>query len=408
MITGLEQYKEKWKVDSDNEIKLGLEVMQQALALLGNPQRDGKFVHVAGTNGKGSTIAFLEGILREHGVTVGKFMSPCIVDVHDQIQINGEPISASEMDELFQEMKSAGLSGKCTDFELLTCAALLFFKKKDVDIALIETGMGGLLDSTNVITPIVSVIPSIALEHTNFLGNTLADIARHKAGIIKNGVPVVIGNLPAEALAVITNTANEKGSTLLKLGTDFIVKDESYVYDKLKFEPLARKMLGKHQADNMALAITACLLVIERLAITLNEESVKTAVANTMLAGRFEEVLPAVYFDGAHNPASVEKLVDTIKEYFPRKNIEFVVGMLMDKDVDTVLRKLETVSTTFTFVNFDNPRAMKAKDLITKSRAVDRRITHNLTGYLLEPKDERTIVIVTGSLYLLSLLRAQL
>lgn len=112
MITGLEQYKEKWKVDSDNEIKLGLEVMQQALALLGNPQRDGKFVHVAGTNGKGSTIAFLEGILREHGVTVGKFMSPCIVDVHDQIQINGEPISVSEMDELFQEMKSAGLSGK--------------------------------------------------------------------------------------------------------------------------------------------------------------------------------------------------------------------------------------------------------------------------------------------------------
>ena len=210
MITGLEQYKEKWQVESDNGIKLGLEVMEQALELLGHPQREVAFVHVAGTNGKGSTIAFLESILREHGVTVGKFMSPCILDVHDQIQINGEPISAVEMDELFQEMKSAGLSAKCTDFELLTCAALLFFKKKGVDIALIETGMGGLLDSTNVITPFVSVIPSIALEHTNFLGNTLTDIARHKAGIIKNGVPVVIGNLPVEALAVITETAKEK------------------------------------------------------------------------------------------------------------------------------------------------------------------------------------------------------
>ena len=408
MITGLEQYKEKWQVESDNGIKLGLEAMEQALELLGHPQREVAFVHVAGTNGKGSTIAFLESILREHGVTIGKFMSPCILDVHDQIQINGEPISAVEMDELFQEMKSVGLSAKCTDFELLTCAALLFFKKKGVDIALIETGMGGLLDSTNVITPLVSVIPSIALEHTNFLGNTLTDIARHKAGIIKNGVPVVIGNLPVEALAVITETAKEKGSKLLMLGTDFMVKGESYVYAKVKFDTLARKMVGKHQAENMALAITVFLLVAERLAIQLNEEAIKKGVASTTLAGRFEEVLPGVYFDGAHNPASVEKLVDTIKEHFPRKNIEFIVGMLTDKDVDTVLRQLETVSTTFTFVNFDNPRAMKAKDLITKSRAVDRRITHDPIGYLHGPKDERTIVVVTGSLYLLSLLRAQL
>ena len=408
MITGLEQYKEKWQVESDNGIKLGLEAMEQALTLLGHPQREVAFVHVAGTNGKGSTIAFLEAILREHSVTVGKFMSPCILDVHDQIQINGEPISTCEMDELFQEMKLAGVSGKCTDFELLTCAALLFFKKKGVDIALIETGMGGLLDSTNVITPLVSVIPSVALEHTNFLGNTLTDIAHHKAGIIKNGVPVIIGNLPVEALAVITETAREKGSKLLMLGADFIVKDESYVYAKLKFDTLVRKMIGKHQADNMALAITAFLIVAERLAIQLDEEAVKKGVASTTLAGRFEEVLPGVYFDGAHNPASAEKLVDTIKEHFPRKNIEFVVGMVTDKDVDTVLRQLETVSTTFTFVNFDNPRAMKAKDLITKSRAVDRRIIHNPIDYLQELKDERTIVIVTGSLYLLSLLRAQL
>ena len=408
MITGLEQYKEKWKVESDNGIKLGLQAMEQALELLGQPQRDTAFVHVAGTNGKGSTIAFLEAVLREHGVKVGKFMSPCVLDVHDQIQINGEPISVCEMDELFQEMKSADISGKCTDFELLTCAALLHFKKKDVDIALIETGMGGLLDSTNVITPLVSVIPSIALEHTNFLGNTLNDIARHKAGIIKQGVPVVIGNLPPEALAVIKETATEKQSKLLMLGADFVVEDDGYVYENLKLNALARKMIGEHQAHNMALAITTFVLVAEQLAVQLNEEAIKKGVANATLAGRFEEVLPSVYFDGAHNPASVEKLVATIKQYFPRKNIEFIVGMLTDKDVDTVLRQLETVSTTFTFVNFDNPRAMKAKDLIKKSRAVDRRITHDPIGYLQEPKDERTIFIVTGSLYLLSLLRAQL
>ncbi len=404
MITGFEHYKEKWQVESEQAIKPGLDAMELALDLLGHPERATKFIHVAGTNGKGSTIAFLEAILREHGMRVGKFMSPCIMDVHDQIQINGEQIAPAEMDDLFKEMKQAGISGKCTDFELLTCAAFLHFRKKGVDIALMEAGMGGLLDSTNVIQPLVAVIPSIAFEHMNFLGNTLADIAKHKAGIIKRGAPAVVGRLPEEALAVVKEQAEEKESELFILGRDFQVEGSRFTSPELQLSALERKMPGMHQADNMALAIQAFLLTAGRI----DAEAVRNGVASAMLPGRFEEVMPNVYFDGAHNPASAEMLVATVREQFPRKNIEFVIGMLADKDVDAVLRLFETVSTTFTFVSFDNERAMKAQELVKRSRAVDCRIVHDPVGYLREPGDGRTVKIVTGSLYLLAGLRAQL
>ncbi len=404
MITGFEHYKKKWRVNSENIIKPGLDAMKEALALLGNPERGTSYIHVAGTNGKGSTIAFLESILCQHGKTVGKFMSPCILDVHDQIQINSEKITAQEMDGLFQEMREAGLDGKCTDFELLTCAAFLHFQKQHVDIVLIEAGMGGLLDSTNVITPLVSIIPSISLEHTNFLGNTLTEIAAHKAGIIKQEVPVVVGKLSEEAMNVVKLEAEGKNAPLYMLGEEFTVEGEQFLSPKYQFSALERRMPGTHQGENMALAIMAFLLIADNI----TTESVRKGVALAALPGRFEEVLPNVYFDGAHNPASAEKLVATIQEQFPYKNIEFVIGMLADKDVDAVLRIFETVSTTFTFVSFENERAMEAIDLMKKSRAVDRRIIHLPAEYLQEPVEKGNVKIVTGSLYLLAALRAQL
>lgn len=408
MIIGFEQYKEKWQLASDLAIKPGLASMEQALEKLGHPERKQAFIHVAGTNGKGSTITFLDGIFRQHSLKVGKFMSPCIVDVHDQIQISGSPISPDEMNEVFREMKAAGLDGLCTDFELLTCAAFVYFKQQNVDVALIETGMGGLLDSTNVITPLVSVIPSIALEHTNFLGNTIVEIAKHKAGIVKEHVPVVLGHLSEEAFQVVKQQANDKQAHLFALGQDFFVKNDLFKNNQLTLSDMKRAMQGAHQADNMALAIQAFSLAAREMHLEMDEQAIRSGVAKATLSGRFEEVLPQVYFDGAHNPASVEKLVATIKEQFPNKNIEFVVGMLADKDVDAVLRLLETVSTTFTFVRFDNERAMKAKEIIKKSKAVDRRISHDVVSYLLAPVDAHTVKIVTGSLYLLAELRNKL
>ncbi len=407
MIIGFEQYKEKWQLSSDSAIKPGLEAMQGALAKLGNPEQGTRFIHVAGTNGKGSTIAFLERMLMAHGLKVGKFMSPCVLDVHDQIQINGQNISGQQMDAVCGQMKEAGIH-ECTDFELLTCAAFLYFRQQQVDIALIETGMGGLLDSTNVLTPLVSIISSIALEHTNFLGNTIEEITRHKAGIIKRQVPVVIGELPADARRIIEETAANQQAELWILGRDFFIADTSFSNNQLELAGLQRKMSGPHQAHNMALALQAFCLVAEKYEMPIQESQLQESVAQAELAGRFEEVRPHVYMDGAHNPASIEKLVETIKQQFPRKNIEFVVGMLADKDVDTVLRSLETVSTTFTFIDFHNERAMRAIDLLKKSQAPDRRIAHDIAGYLEAPKEEHTIKIVTGSLYLLASLREQL
>lgn len=363
MIPRLDDYKKKWAVDSDLSIKPGLDAILEALEMLQNPEQKCSYVHVAGTNGKGSTIAFLEQIARNHGLKVGKFMSPCIVDVHDQLQINGKSITENEMDELFIQLKNAGLSGKLTDFELLTCAAFLYFSQQEVDLVLLETGMGGREDSTNVITPIVSIITSIALEHTRFLGSTIESIAKHKAGIIKENIPAVIGRLPQEAFQVIEAEAFAKHAPIIALGDHFdVTVDDTDVYTNdgngLEINKLVRVLPGAHQADNMALAITAFFEVADYLKIPIEIDEIRNAVRMTSLPGRFEEVLANVYFDGAHNPASAEKLMETIKRQFPNEPIRFVIGMLADKDVKTVLQLLEQVSDEFYFVDFENERAM--------------------------------------------------
>lgn len=171
MIPKMREYKERWQIKSDDSIKPGLEAIQKALRLIGNPEQELKVIHVTGTNGKGSTIAFMESVLKEHGYSTGVFSSPAIIDIHDQIRIDGVPISEAELNKSFEKMKRAGLSGLLTDFELLTVAAFVTFECLQPDYVLLETGMGGLLDSTNVVTPIVSVITSIAVDHEAFLGS---------------------------------------------------------------------------------------------------------------------------------------------------------------------------------------------------------------------------------------------
>ncbi|HEY4623642.1 MAG TPA: folylpolyglutamate synthase/dihydrofolate synthase family protein, partial [Solibacillus sp.] len=364
MIPLLDVYKERWQVASDPVIQPGLASIEQALEILGNPEKELKVVHFAGTNGKGSTLTFVEAMAREYSLSVGKFMSPCVVDIHDQIQINGVAINAQQLDAIFQQLREYGLSGKLTDFELLTVVALLFFKQQQVDLVLLEAGMGGREDSTNVVTPIVSVITSIALEHTNFLGTTLASIASHKAGIIKSGRPVVLGEVPQEVQCIFEQEAHSKHTSIAQYGREFSVTPtklyESYTHTStgLSIDQLSRQFLGTHQGKNMALAITAFLQVLQAFDLPVNKEKIKQAVSKAKLAGRFEQVLPDVYFDGAHNPASIEMLVQTIQQQFPAQQIEFVVGLLADKDVDKILSMLEQVSDIFYFVDIENPRAM--------------------------------------------------
>lgn len=414
MIPKLDDYKRKWNVESDLSIKPGLEAIKAALKVLQNPQERLQVVHLAGTNGKGSTLTFIEHIAKKHGLTVGKFMSPCIVDVHDQIQINGESISQKEMDEIFQQLEQSGLSGKLTDFELLTCIAFLYFAKKKVDLVLLETGMGGREDSTNVVTPILSIITSIALDHTKFLGPTIQSIAKHKAGIIKRYRPVIIGRLPEEALIIVKNEAKSKSAPVLALGEhiDVITVESEDVYRHngkgLEIPHLTRLLPGKHQAENMALAITAFLEIAQHLQVPFEIEKIHQGVKSAQLPGRFEEALPNIYFDGAHNPASAKALAQTIQTQFPNEPIRFVIGMLADKDVESVLRLLEQVSGEFYFVDFPNERAMKAKELYTRSNATKKAILSDPVSFIQNATNEPIKTFVTGSLYLLGIIREKL
>jgi len=414
MIPNLNRYKEKWNVKSDEIIKPGLAAIEEALVRVGNPENGLQVVHLAGTNGKGSTLTFLESLAKEHGLRVGKFMSPCIVDVHDQIQVEGQAITGAEMDQLFQQMQAAGLSEKLTDFELLTVAAFLHFAASDVDIALIEAGMGGLLDSTNVVTPIVSIIPSIALEHTKFLGNTIESITHHKAGIIKPYKPVIIGDLPQKAKDIIYKEAREKQSAVLELNQQFSIgqeKDgETYEYDKQSFHlsKLTRSMKGAHQANNMALAITAFLEVATALNIKVIKSALEKGVKEATILGRFEEILPHVILDGAHNPASVEKLIETIKSEFPDEQIALVIGILADKDVPQILQLFEQISDHFYFVDFNNPRAMGAQKMLELSGAPYKEVLVDYASFLQHQSERKLRTIVTGSLYLLTEVRNRL
>ncbi|MGE7693060.1 bifunctional folylpolyglutamate synthase/dihydrofolate synthase [Lysinibacillus sp. NPDC094177] len=414
MIPKLNSYKEKWNVQSDDVIKPGLTAIEEALARVGNPENKLQVVHLAGTNGKGSTLTFLESIAKEHGLRVGKFMSPCILDVHDQIQVEGQAITEEEMNHVFQEMQAAGLSGKLTDFELLTVATFLHFVASNVDIALIEAGMGGLLDSTNVVTPIVSIIPSIALEHTNFLGDTIESIAYHKAGIIKPYRPVIIGDLPLEAKKIVYQEARIKHSSVLELNHQFYVEQgndgESYGHNDNGFRitKLTRTMKGAHQANNMALAITAFFEVAAALELEVSIQAIQKAVKNVTILGRFEEIMPYIFLDGAHNPASAEKLIETIKQEFPDEQITFVIGILADKAVKEILQQFEQVSDYFYFVDFDNPRAMTAHKLVELSNASHKVVLKDYVQFLKLQSESNSRTIVSGSLYLLTEVRSRL
>ncbi|ARK23620.1 hypothetical protein SporoP37_02210 [Sporosarcina sp. P37] len=403
MIPKLDEYKKQFDIMSDNEIIPGLDAVREALACVLNPEHDLRIIHVAGTNGKGSTIAVMEAVLRAHGFETGVFSSPAIIDIHDQIRINGQPITPEELAYVFEEMDAAGLSGMLTDFELLTVAAFLAFRNAAPDYVLLETGMGGRFDSTNVVTPLVSVITSIALDHTRFLGGTLREIAEHKAGIIKPYKPVVIGKLPEEAKEAVLSEAASVKSMVRAYGEDFAMKsDEIETFTGMStFEIPARNMKGPHQAINHAVALEALL----QAGVPLQQEKVAEAIANVQLPFRFQKINDNVYIDGAHNPAAARMLVSTIEEQFPGQKVDWFVGMLNTKDYAETLKILAQIANSFTFIDFPHPQAAKAADLQAVCPMEGSRvIAFDDEDVKISKKD---IKVVVGSLYLLSSLMRQ-
>lgn len=400
-IKKFNNYKTKWNINSETMIKPGLDRIIKALHLLGDPQNNHKIIHVAGTNGKGSTIAFMKAIASKHKLKYGSFTSPCLIDVHDQIQLNGNNVTEAQMDHAFAQLVDIGISGMLTDFELLTVIAFLIFAEQELDIVFIEAGMGGRFDSTNVIKQSIAVIPSISIDHTNFLGETIEEISWHKAGIIKEHGKLILGETIESAKEVICREVIEKNAQLIEIDKDFQIIINSYNYKNYSFEELTPQMLGKHQLSNMALAMTAMI----ESGFKLNEEDVKEAVKNASLPGRMEKWNDHVYMDGAHNKASIDALVDTIQQYFTNERIHFIIGILKDKDYKYILRKLEKVGTSFEFVDFEHERALDATILFNYCTKSQKSIIKDINLIDLNKRINGCITIVAGSLYLITELK---
>lgn len=399
MIPNWDKFKTKWQIDASTDIHLGLERMQYVLEQLGYPEKDVPMIHVAGTNGKGSTIEVMKRILMEEKYFVGTFTSPAVHTVHDQVTLGTEHWTDDMIDEAFIQMKEVEGIERLTDFELLTVAAFLTLKRAKVDVALIEVGLGGRDDSTNVITPIASAIPSISLDHTAVLGETVAEIATIKGGIIKEQVPVITGVLPKQAATVIEHIAKEKNAPLFRLNEEFHVK-EGVVDGIVRDTWQKRALKGAHQLNNIGVAITT----LRQAGIDLSEEAVSQGVAKAAVDHRFSRVSDYVWLDGAHNEGAAKALRAVIEETFGKgAKVDIVIGILGRKDIESVIRALAPVAQSWTYIDFSHE---EAADFDTVAAFIDGPLNRiNMTKLQKELKNKTQPTIITGSLYLLQKLK---
>lgn len=408
----------------------GLERMVELLALRGNPHLKLKVIHIGGTNGKGSTIAFLKKMLEKLGLRVGVFSSPYLIHYTDQISINGESIPEARLETLMADYQSllegesaANLQGT-TEFEIITAIAYDYFAAEQVDVAIMEVGMGGLLDSTNICQPILTGITTIGLDHVALLGDTLEAIAEQKAGIIKQGIPLVTGRIAPEALAMIDRIAEEKDAPRFAYGTDYQVSHQDSVvtgevFDYTSFLRQGRfqtGLLGLHQIENAGMAIA--------LLDTFCQEDGRELAANTLLAqaleetswpGRLEVVSrnPLMILDGAHNPHAIKALLATLQERFADYHKEILFTCIKTKALEDMLDLLEEIpDTELTLTHFDDSRA--TDESVLEEAAKSRNLSYQAWQDFLEQKltdkkeEKQTVRIVTGSLYFLSQVRAYL
>lgn len=408
----------------------GLERMVELLALRGNPHLKLKVLHIGGTNGKGSTIAFLKKMLEKLGLRVGVFSSPYLIHYTDQISINGESISEARLEALMADYQSllegeavANLQGT-TEFEIITALAYDYFASEQVDVAIMEVGMGGLFDSTNVCQPILTGITTIGLDHVALLGDTLEAIAEQKAGIIKQGMPLVTGRIAPEALAVIDRIAEGKDAPRLAYGTDYQVRHQESVVTGEVFDYTSAvrqgrfqtSLLGLYQIENAGMAIalldTFCQEDGRELA---SNDFLGQALEETSWPGRLEIVSrdPLMILDGAHNPHAIKALLVTLQERFADYHKEILFTCIKTKALEDMLDLLGAMpDTELTLTHFADSRATDESVLkeAAKSRNLSYQDWHDfLEQNVTDKKEEKqTVRIVTGSLYFLSQVRVYL
>ena len=359
------------KVAAQRGSKLGLERITELCRLLGDPQNETKIIHVAGTNGKGSFSAMLSHILRAAGYVVGTFSSPALTGVTDSFRINCREISENVLAWVMCDVIPAAesMDDKPTEFEVLTAAAYELFRRLDCNVAIVECGMGGDTDSTNVVeSPLLSVITNVALDHTAFLGDTIRDIARHKAGIIKEGRPVLYGGTDLDAFEVITAAAFEKNAPLSvtdqmrTLGTSTGINGTEVEFDG--FGKARVPLIGTYQIYNIANVLTAVEL-LRREGLEISDDAVRKGLSETRWHGRFELLSsdPVVIFDGAHNPDGIRQAAASIRHCFGSGKVALLVGVMADKEYGLYPSILgQYVSRAFA-VKPDNPRALESSVL---------------------------------------------
>lgn len=390
-----------------------LEAVKIILNELGNPHEQTKFIHFAGSNGKGSTLNATREILMTHGLQVGAFTSPHLERANERVMINKAQISDEQFlnyANIVSKVIEEKLEGKYpTFFEIMMLIAFQHFANEKVDIALIETGIGGRIDSTNVITPEVSVITTISLEHTEILGDTYEKIAFEKAGIIKKNIPVVIGVKNEEALEVIKKQAIIMESDTYFLGKDFKIKDIKkgnpqqfdYYFNSNAIHDIPLSMAGEHQIENAASAITAALLFDS----SITEESIRTALLNAKWEGRFERIGGQVIIDGAHNSEGTSSLINTLIEVEPNKKYKFAYAALQDKDHQKSIAMMDEVAHKMSFTEISLPRRAKAELLASQSThhtiVVDEDWKRLIENELNELREDE-LLIITGSLYFIA------
>lgn len=405
-------------------INLGLARIEKMLELMDHPERRYKTVHVTGTNGKGSTTAMITAILKAAGLRAGMYTSPHLVEYPERITVNGEMISRedfarsiSHIAELVTKMVNDGWEHP-TEFEVLTAAAFHYFAVAGVEYAVIEVGLGGLLDSTNVILPEISVITNVTLEHTDRCGTTVAEITGHKAGIIKSGVPVVTA-AGAEAIDVIRATADRNQAPLYVLGHDFhvaLVGFEDYRQQVTIFSErhgdlgqFAINLLGRHQAENAALAVMVALVLADREP-RLTPAVIRTGLAAAHWPGRFEIFpgRPVTVIDGAHNPDGARRLRSTLDDVFPGQEVVFVLGILADKDITGIIGNLIRSADRVITVRPPSERAAAAAALADVIDARRAEVSDSISAGLkraIELAGPDGLVCVAGSLYLIGAVR---
>jgi len=411
-----------------NAATFSLDRMEKLLAYVGNPHKELPCIHITGTKGKGSTSIMMSTILEHADLTTGLFTSPHLIDLKERIQINHQKISEHEfsyiMDDLqpyIQHLRETEPSASPTFFEILTAVGMLYFKKKQIEMAVLEVGLGGRLDSTNVVIPQVSIITNVGFDHTAILGNTLSSIAYEKAGIVKQRVPVVSGVDAPDALLVIEKTCREKDAPLYLLGRDIWVEevqgfdknDTRGMICKIKtwrqtYDNIFLPLVGLHQAKNCALVLGALEVMRERGNTTINHDVIREALTSLYCPARIEVVAnnPFIILDFAHTVDSMRFLKKALVENFKFNRLILILGFSQDKDLNNILKEIVVEADSIMVTRSKNPRAATPEDLyqrIEKLCGKQPEIMDNIQDAISTAKQmasKEDLICITGSAYL--------